>query len=519
MNSNTQTRLQTDVTIIGAGMAGLVAGSYLAREGYQVLICEQAEHAGGYFRTFEHKGFYFDAGLKAVENAGMLKSMIRDLGLDVELLPGPCALVLPDAYVALKTSEDVGRFYRILGDHFPDQKQGLDSLLEEAEKVSEWVELLTTIPNPLFEGRRDVMRRMPGVVFANIGTLLSSKKTQKLMDVSLDEFLSRYITEPALIRILTEIFFAGTPALFGLGYSQVFYDYLYPRGGLQAITDALASYIKQKNGEIHLQSRVTSIILEGGSASGVELESGERIHSSCVLSAGDMKSAFMNLLPEHVIKDSLRQRVKSAETAESAVCVFAGVDIPVQELDLQDCGHIYIFPDYEGINLDEQSDPEFFARSPVEVSIPCLHDPGLAPNGKTGIIISALANYDFDNEWGRDDGRYERVKNKVADQLIAVTERIYPELGKRLIFKQVATPHTYQRYTLNTKGAVCGWSYDRSRTFHKGKRGKIREIVKTPVPNLFQAGHWTMYPGGAPVAILTGRLASQGIEKQLKRKR
>ncbi|MBN2379858.1 NAD(P)/FAD-dependent oxidoreductase [candidate division WOR-3 bacterium] len=517
MKSNTQTDYQYDMIIIGAGMAGLVAGAYLVREGFRVIICEQAEQTGGYFRTFQLQGFSFDAGLKAVENAGMLKPMIRDLGLDLKLLPSPCALVLPDAYVALKTPEDVTRFYRILGERFPNQKKGLDALLGQSGKVSAWVELLTTAPNPLFEDRKKVMKLMPGWAIRNLGTLLRSKRVQKLMDVPLDDFLSRYITEPALIRILTEIFFSGTPALFGLGYSQVFYDYLYPREGLQAITNALASYIKHKGGEILLNSRVKSIILDQDKASGVELESGESIQSRTVLSAGDMKSAYLDLLPGNVIDDSLRRRINSSEVAESAVCVFAGVDIPVQDIDLEGCGHIYIFPDYEGISLDEQSDPEFFARSPVEVSIPCLHDPGLAPKGKTGIIISALAKYDFDKGWGRDDGRYEQVKNKVADQLIAVTERIIPELGKRIIFRQAATPHTYERYTLNTQGAVCGWTYDRSRTFHQGKRGKILDVVKTPVPNLYQAGHWTMYPGGAPVAILTGRLASQGVIKRLKR--
>ncbi|MBD3365286.1 hypothetical protein GF359_08735, partial [candidate division WOR-3 bacterium] len=135
------------------------------------------------------------------------------------------------------------------------------------------------------------------------------------------------------------------------------------------------------------------------------------------------------------------------------------------------------------------------------------------------VIISALANFDFDKNWGRDEDRYEKTKNRVADQLISVTERIIPDLGECILFRQVATPYTYQRYTSNTQGSICGWTYDRLSTFHKGKRGKMQDMVKTPVPNLYQAGHWTMYPGGAPVAILTGRLASEGIIKQLKSRR
>ncbi|MBD3286965.1 NAD(P)-binding protein, partial [candidate division WOR-3 bacterium] len=333
MNSNSRTDHQYDVVIIGAGMAGLVAGAYLTREGLSVLICEQAEEPGGYFRTFTYKGFSFDAGLKAVENAGMLRPMIADLDLGVELLPSPYGLVLPDACIVLKDPGDVNRFYQTLGERFPDQKDGLKALLAESAKISAWIDLLTTMPNPLFEDRKMVMKRMPGWAMKNLGSLLRSKKVQKLMDVPLNQFLCRYITDSALIRVLTEIFFRGTPALFGLGYSRIFYDYLYPRGGLQALTDSLSAYIQNKGGEIRTGSRVTGINLDNGIASGVELESGDRLHSSVVLSAGDMESALLDLLPESAIDNTLRQRLQDAEIGESAVCVFAGVDIPTQDLE------------------------------------------------------------------------------------------------------------------------------------------------------------------------------------------
>ena len=65
-----------DVIIIGGGLAGLCTGAYLVRDGFTVIIFEQSAQTGGYFRSFVRNGFKFDAGLKAVENAGILIPML-----------------------------------------------------------------------------------------------------------------------------------------------------------------------------------------------------------------------------------------------------------------------------------------------------------------------------------------------------------------------------------------------------------------------------------------------------------
>jgi phytoene dehydrogenase-like protein len=152
-----------------------------------------------------------------------------------------------------------------------------------------------------------------------------------------------------------------------------------------------------------------------------------------------------------------------------------------------------------------------------------LNDPHLAPQGKTGIIISALARGDFAQKWGTENGRqtarYEALKERVADVLITTAERVFPGLRRRLIFRQVSTPYTLERLTMNTGGSICGWTYDRKTTFRRKGEDGMRDSVATPVANLLQAGHWTYYPGGAPVCIMTGRLAADRIVRQMKRGR
>ena len=128
-----------DAVIIGGGLAGLCAGAYIARDGHSLLVCEQADQTGGYFRSFNRGGFVFDSGLKAVENAGMLLPMLRQLKLDkqINLQKSPSAMVLADRFIPLNEIQNIKDFYRVLIEHFPDQQQGLKALERLSNKISQ----------------------------------------------------------------------------------------------------------------------------------------------------------------------------------------------------------------------------------------------------------------------------------------------------------------------------------------------------------------------------------------------
>ncbi|NLD03742.1 MAG: FAD-dependent oxidoreductase, partial [Clostridiales bacterium] len=72
-----------DVIVAGGGMAGLTAAAYLSRAGQRVLLCEKEDRLGGLVGSFSHHGYVFDAGIRAMENSGVLFPMLRQLGLDI----------------------------------------------------------------------------------------------------------------------------------------------------------------------------------------------------------------------------------------------------------------------------------------------------------------------------------------------------------------------------------------------------------------------------------------------------
>ena len=78
--------------IVGGGLSGLTAAAYLSREGHDVLLLEKNERCGGLLNSFNRDGFTFDAGARAILNAGIVRPMLRELGIELELLESPVSL-------------------------------------------------------------------------------------------------------------------------------------------------------------------------------------------------------------------------------------------------------------------------------------------------------------------------------------------------------------------------------------------------------------------------------------------
>jgi phytoene dehydrogenase-like protein len=516
-----------DVVVIGGGLAGLCAGAYLGRAGLAVAICEQSDKTGGYFRGFGRDGFYFDTGLKAIENAGLLLPMLKQLGLDKKVVArrSKCCLAFPDRVIPLANDGGIRDFYENLARHFPGSRAGLDALLRDSDRASELVNLLVTLPNPLFEDYGAVLRRFPSWTWHGLPAMLLSVRTRRLMEVPLVEHISGHVSDRALVRLLTQFYFAGTPALFGLGYSRMYMDYYYPEGGMQRITDALAGFISDHRGSINTDCRVMKIEVEDGRATGVLTGGGKRIKARFVIAACDLKNVFLEMLDKGDLDSDYRDEVDKAQVGESAVNLFVATDLNPSQLPTGDCPHVFFFPDYKGIDSGDRERDEYFNRAPLEISIPCLNDATLAPRGKTGFIFSALTSAltsaSFAGNWGTLDGersaKHLEVRKRVAAQMLSNAEHLYPGLREHILFSELSTPLTLRRFTLNSGGSIVGWTYDRERTYRRGYSVGMRKAVTTPIGNLLQAGHWTLYPGGAPMSILSGRLAAERIARGAKR--
>jgi phytoene dehydrogenase-like protein len=81
-----------------------------------------------------------------------------------------------------------------------------------------------------------------------------------------------------------------------------------------------------------------------------------------------------------------------------------------------------------------------------------------------------------------------------------------------------ATPLTVEKRTGSTDGAITGWAFTNDPMPAESRLIKIANAVNTPLPDIHQAGQWTYSPSGFPVALITGKLAADKIDKRLKRR-
>ena len=144
-----------------------------------------------------------------------------------------------------------------------------------------------------------------------------------------------------------------------------------------------------------------------------------------------------------------------------------------------------------------------------------LRDSTLAPEGKTGLIISVLFDYKLTRSVEQ-MGWYEEFKTFCEDCILNTLEAsIYPGIKQAILHRFNSTPITMARITGNTEGAITGWAFSNDPMPAENRLPKIMSAIKTPVPDVYQAGQWTYSPSGLPISFLTGKLAADRVSKEL----
>jgi phytoene dehydrogenase-like protein len=153
---------------------------------------------------------------------------------------------------------------------------------------------------------------------------------------------------------------------------------------------------------------------------------------------------------------------------------------------------------------------KYIALNTFEISIPALKDPDLVPEGKTGLIISILTEYDLFKKIA-DAGWYKEFIAELEDRILKVlADSVYPMLKNKVLARFSFSPLSYANRVASSEGAITGWSFQEPvPVIHKIQQAN--RAVVTPIPSIYQAGQWTYSPAGVPMSILTGKLAARRI--------
>ncbi len=424
-----------DAIIIGAGMSGLAAGIRLAMYDKKVVIFEKHSIAGGLNSYYQRKNLQsnglrkFDVGLHALTNyiekgekGKPFSKLLKQLRIkydDFKICPQSFSRIqFPDAH--LKFSNDFELLREEVHAKFPGQKDGFEKLVKY---ISEFNEL-----------------------------------SLELDYTSSREKLKEYLSEPLLLEmLLCPLLIYGSAweedmdfAQFVVMFKSIYFEgFSRPEGGVRTIIDLLIEKYRSLGGVLCFKEPVEKILTKNEKCIGVRTTKGEYFSNKVFSSAG---------LPESykLVEGKISHEVGKLSFTESILCL----DKKILQKDLKET---IIF--YNSKNSYTYKKPSTLFDDTSAVFC-CPDNYESHDNEGEGIIrITYMANYDLWKNLDRET--YLREKERVFESALKLTRKLVPDFNQEILFKDVFTPTTIERYTWHEQGTVYG-------TPKKVRNGKSR---------------------------------------------
>lgn len=529
------------VVIVGAGMAGLTAAAYLARNHYPVLLLDRNERTGGLLGSVEKNGFIFDTGPRALVNSGIIQPALKDLGIQWDFFKNRISIGVEGKMQPVSSMQDLPAYQEMLLKLYPESAEDVKKIVRVIGQISEYTRVLYEFDNPSFSnlmGDKDYVFKK---LLPWLPKFLAANAKLNRFNMPMEVFMRRLTDNTSLIDIITQHFFKQTPTYFALGYFYVYQDYFYPRGGTGALGRLLTEKVLSLGVNIQLNTNVVEV---RPSENRVIDANGVSYPYRHLLWAADLKTFYRILNPAGLTPQVAQktrasaQKILSSRAAESVFMVNMAVSRPPEFFRERGSDHGFFTPSKQGLGATGREakerllrDFERFSKDEVlgwldqylrlntyEISIPVLRDPAMAPPGQTGLMVSCLLDYQVFKKV-EEAGWYNEFKDIVENKIVdLISQTLYPGIREDILFKVSASPITIQKVSGNSEGAIVGWSFEQEPPVIY-KLSDIPKSVQTPVPNIYQAGQWAYAPAGVPTAILTGWYAFQRILKRSKKDR
>ncbi len=527
--------------IVGGGIAGLTSAAYLARGGQKVLLIEKNNELGGLVNTFTRDGFHFDAGVRALLDAGIISPMFEELGIELAHVKSPVSIGVGQDIINIESVVDLEDYRQLLVKLYPDSKVDIDEVLKSIRKIIKHMDVLYGIENPVFKDLTKDWKFVFKKLVPWLPRFIFTVSKINSLNMPVEEYLKSIVRNAALRDIISQHFFKNTPTFFAMSYFSLYLDYFYPLGGVGKLADAIKNKVLEYGCEIVTGTKVIEVSAQKNI---IKDNKNVTYKYDNLVWAADLKTFYTiadieGLSPEVTTQfEETKSRMLMSRGGDSVFSIFIEVDSSLESFREIGHGHFFYTPSKEGLgethrkNLDElllnferlnkkeilDWLDKFTALNTYEISIPGLKDPNLVPEGKTGLIISLLAEYDLFKKI-RDAGWYNEFKTEFENRVIKViSESLYPMLMDKVIKCFSFSPLSIRDRVGSSEGAIVGWSFKQPVPVVNKIQISDRSVF-TPIPGIYQAGQWVYSPAGVPMSILTGKLAADKILKNKKQQR
>jgi phytoene dehydrogenase-like protein len=504
-----------DAIIIGGGHNGLIAAAYLARANKKVLVLERRELVGGCAVTEEvWPGYRVSTG--AYLSSLLQERIVRELELErfgykVDAKDPAFFSAFPDGshffmwQDRTRTLQEIAKFSQRDADVYAAYEDHLERLSQVVDGL-----LLTTPPQFPPRGILDfldylkIAGRLRGLGPKDMVALV------KIFTQSAAEFLDEWFeSEQVKVTLATDgvIGANGGPRSPGTAYILLHHCmggvaghrglWGFVRGGMGAVSEAIAASARAKGAEIRTSSPVRKVLVRGGRAYAVALESGEEIEAGAIASNLDPKVTFLRLVeegdldPEFVAAirkfriEGTSAKINLALSGLPEFTAFPGAPGPHHKATMHICPSIeYVERAWDDAKYGRPSE-----RPLLELTIPTMYDPSLAPPGRhiMGIFLQ-YAPYTLR------EGTWDELREPFGDRVMRLIEEYVPNMSSIVEHRQVLTPLDLERRFGITGGNIFHGEMSLDQMFvMRPVAGWAR--YRTPVQGLFLCGSGA-HPGG-----------------------
>ncbi len=473
----------SDIVIIGAGHNGLITAFYLAKAGLKPLVLDRRPVVGGSAITDTfHPGF--KCSTLAHSSGPLQPAIVKDMQLQRHGLQ----MIQPDPRVFAPSPD--GRALLLYNDPAKSVQEIARFSKKDAEKFPEFQRVLARIARVIGHVMSQTPPSIERLTGGDVWNLFKAAKEFRALgkkdmfrllrwgpmavaDLVAEWFETELLRATIAARGIFGTFFgpwsAGSSAVLLMRTAADAHpagSASFAKGGMGSLTQAMAKAATQAGAEIRTGAEVSLINAKNGSVTGVRLLSGEEIIAKAVISNADPRRTFLRLIdPAHLEPDFLVKMqnyrclgtVAKANLALSGLPTFTALVAPgfpttwgqvssaedavlkggAKKATFPPAGRIHIGPeiDYLERAFDDAKYGDFSRQPILDISIPSIADPSLAPPGQHVMSIYVqFAPFKLKN------GDWNGKRDALGDVVVKTLTAYAPDLPGLILHRQVITP-------------------------------------------------------------------------------
>lgn len=489
--------IKKKIIVIGAGISGLSAASYLARDGYDVTILEKNNYTGGRIRQLKVNDFTFDMGPSWYWMPDIFERFYNDFNhntsdfYELERIDPSYKIFWED-----KTTSLIPANYSKLKQLFDSIENGsgekLDKYLEDAKIKYE-------------VGMGDFVERPSISIKEYLDPLLITNSMKLDLLKSITSSISKKFQNKKLKQLLEfPVLFLGakpskTPALYSMmNYADIKLGTWYPVGGMFEISKAFTSIAIEQGVKIILNQPVEKVLVKNNNINQV-ITNVDKYESDAVINCSDYHHFEQNILDEEYrMYDN--NYWESRVFAPTCLLFYLGINKKLSGIEHH---NLFFDADFKS-HSDDIYDKHRWPKEPLFYLSATSKSDTTAPEGHENIFILIPLSTNIEETESIIDKYYDMVIDRIEN-------RIGQKFKDNIVYKKVFSRNDFIADYNSYKGNAYGLANTLLQTaFLKPK------MKNNKISNLYYAGQLTVPGPGLPPSIISGRIASQLLKKELK---